>query len=208
MMMQMETKSVFWGIFANLLFHPGEVLENPEGSQQLRLLLQLQPAVQPHRVGIGERSAETLRITAGLDREVDVCCSSLPVRWKCEDLGRKDREVSENFAGSFRPRLCRKSAIFIHVGLNCFRHGNKAFPGLAGSLQPRRLPDCVQQLRRPVVSPVCFDWFRSSRTSCSGMLHDLEEICLSRKGMFQILIGFDLTGTMFISAQRGDSPPN
>lgn len=33
---------------------PGQVLEDAEGPQQLRLLLQLQPPVQPHRVGIGE----------------------------------------------------------------------------------------------------------------------------------------------------------
>lgn len=80
--------------------------------------------------------------------------SLLPVWRECKDMGREDREMFENVAGPFWPCVGRKfilasedpstfdtSVIAVVTVCLC----------LAGSLQQRRLPDCVQQLRRPLV---------------------------------------------------------
>lgn len=118
-------KPVLSGFLCWCMSDPGQVLENAERSQQLRLLLQLQPPVQPHRVGIGEcwlqprarmesrcwSGAQNTPVALGKKKErARWMFFSFPSVWReREDMGRENREVLENVAGSFRPRLGRKS---------------------------------------------------------------------------------------------------
>lgn len=137
---------------------PGQVLENAEGSQQLCLLLQLQPPVQPHRVRIGEcwlqpparmesrcwTGAPNTPVAVGDRKSTINVCFSFPSVWReREDMGRENREVLENVAGSFRPRLGRKFGSWANSWRwrDCER---LMCLFLAGSFQQRWLADCVQ----------------------------------------------------------------
>lgn len=67
-MCDLSTLNVFFFFF--FFFYPGKMLKNSKRSQQLCLLLQLQPPVQPYRVGIGEYEA------FGVKRMLDPRCST------------------------------------------------------------------------------------------------------------------------------------
>lgn len=94
----------------------GKMSENFKGPQQLCVLLQLQPPVQPHRVWFSKFTCLTRFNFPERWLGVNVTPPVPPpqVRRERPDMGREDGEVSENLTGSLGPRLCSEYLLYLH----------------------------------------------------------------------------------------------